>query len=184
MDWNESGRNRVPLPDGVTAGAGKLALFPVVELLKRDPTARKVCADCGKDIDQKKLVARYETGHAITVPLRQFPEDATEVEVPGFALTIPEDLRITGVAVFYKPPSLVRLKRGSKWAQKRDEDPDDPYEHPRWTDDPFVVFDLPGRRETADAELAEHNAWLLEEHARWSSDPAHEDTPLEEVTRG
>jgi hypothetical protein len=184
MDWKTDGVNTVALPEGVTAGAGKLALFPVVELLKRDLTARQVCPKCGKDIDQKKLVARCEAGHAITVPLRQFAEGATEVGIPGSALELPEDLRLTGVRVFFKPPSPVRLKHGSKHADRRHADPDDPYEHPRWTDFPIAEFVIPGARAAADLELETHNADLIVAHGQWSSDPAHEDTPLEEVPNG
>lgn len=176
MDWNPSGENRIPLPDGV--GLGKVALFPVIELLTRDPTECRGCPKCGRTVDQMKLRARYDAGHGVVVKVL---DGVTEVTVPGNAVPIPESLRITGVAVFHKPASMVVRTQGTKKAQHRHDDPNDEYTHPRWTDEPFIVFDLPGGRERADRELAEHNAKLREDHARYSTHRSHADM---EVIRG
>lgn len=178
MDWNTTGPNRVELPSGVTVH--DVGVFPVVELLKPDLAKTRPCPVCKRLVSQMLLKPRLETGSAIRLRYKEGGVQGV-IDIDGSLLTIREDLRITGVEVWYRRRDDFVLEHGTKAADAKAADANDPYQRSTW--EKAKAFTLPGRREAADAELLAHNAWLVEEHARWSDHPGHADAVLE-VTDG
>jgi hypothetical protein len=122
MDWNTDGPNTVEIP----GGAAKIAVYPVVEMLRvRGGKIHKAFLDPKLDALHRRIF--------------NVPEGATEISVE---IDIPERLRITGVKAFSRGP-VVRKKASD--GRKVDQKP--PWEF-------LAEWELPAGREKADADLA------------------------------
>jgi hypothetical protein len=122
MDWNTDRPNTIEVPDG----AAKIAVYPVVEML-RVPDGK---------LHKATLEPKLDAAHKVVIPV---PDDATEVVIDGAGIEIPERLRITGVRAFYREASAPIGERGAG------------YMRPRWM--PLAEWEIPAGRERADADL-------------------------------